>query len=102
LGQQFFVGPGTWNPQGDFDRVTGHLGSSFWKWIVPRCESAILSTRGTEHAFLVRNFFIGQPIPTFQRPRDGPELLAENSTTEHAEHTEMRAFFFRVFRVFRG
>jgi hypothetical protein len=65
LGQQFFVGPGTWNPQGDFDRVTGHLGSSFWKLIVPRCESAILSTRGTRHAFLVQSFFIGQPIPTF-------------------------------------
>ena len=31
-----------------------------------------------------------------------PQLPAENSTTEHAEHTEMRAFFFRVFRVFRG
>ena len=30
------------------------------------------------------------------------QLQAKNPTTEHAEHTETRAFFFRVFRVFRG
>jgi hypothetical protein len=41
-------------------------------------------------------------IPWLAKPRDCPELPAKNSTTEHAEHTETSAFFFRVFRVFSG
>jgi hypothetical protein len=41
-------------------------------------------------------------IPWLNNPRDCPQLQAKNPTTEHAEHTETRAFFFRVFRVFRG
>jgi hypothetical protein len=41
-------------------------------------------------------------IPWLPQPRDCPWLPAENPTTEHAEHTETRAFFFRGFRVFRG
>jgi hypothetical protein len=76
LSQQLFVGPSPWNAQGDFDRVTSHLNSSWWKMIVPRCEFAILSNRGSQHAFLVQSIFIGQPIPAFPNPRDCPELLA--------------------------
>jgi len=40
--------------------------------------------------------------PWLEKPRDCPQLPAENSTTEHAEHTETRAFFFRGFCVVRG
>ena len=41
-------------------------------------------------------------FPWLAKPRDCPELPAENPTTEHAEHTETSAFFFRGFCVFRG
>jgi hypothetical protein len=40
--------------------------------------------------------------PWLEKPWDCPQLPAKNPTTEHAEHTETRAFFFRVFRVLRG
>jgi hypothetical protein len=39
----------------------------------------------------------GQPNPV-----TSPKLPARNPTTEHAEHTEIRALFLRVFRAFRG
>jgi hypothetical protein len=47
-------------------------------------------------------FFHRSTYSNVSKPWDCPQLPAENSTTEHAEHTETRAFFFRGFCVVRG